>query len=101
MKFTIFTPGVAIPLFGAKIYASDTGVKVIVNQEPTRHGRLWHLSISRNDRYPSWDEIREARDSLLPKDMDFMMILPQEKDYVNVHPNCFHLWQAPKEWGVQ
>ena len=55
----------------------------------------WHLSISHPRRYPNWDEISEAREKLLPADLAFVMLLPAAWDeYVNVHPNCFHLWEC-------
>lgn len=69
--------------------------KVIVSQDPmvvngvTR--LLWHMSISRPDHYPSWDEIKGARYTFLPTEKTFAMIFPPPEEYVNVHPNCFHL----------
>ncbi len=51
----------------------------------------WHMSISRNDRYPYWDEIAYARYELLPQDMTFVFILPPREEYINVHNFCFHL----------
>lgn len=36
----------------------------------------WHLSISRPDRYPSWDEVAKARYELLPKNLNVVMLLP-------------------------
>jgi hypothetical protein len=54
----------------------------------------WHLSISCADRYPTWEEIREARYALLPDDCTMGMLLPPKKEYVNVHPNCFHLHEV-------
>ena len=53
----------------------------------------WHLSISHPNRYPTWDEIKKARYKFMPKDITAAMFLPPEKEYINVHPNCFHLWQ--------
>jgi hypothetical protein len=81
-------------------YATADGLAVIRSIDPTPHGELLHASVSRRDRYPSWDEIHAVRDIVFPKDVDVMMMLPRAGDYVNVHPNCFHLWQTPKEWGV-
>jgi len=69
--------------------------RVLVDQED-RWGngvKLWHLSISCPDRYPTWDEIKDARYSLLPMGLTFAMLLPPMNEYVNVHPNCFHLWE--------
>lgn len=51
----------------------------------------WHLSISRQDRYPSWDEIAKARYELLPNDLIAVMVLPSAEDYINIHNYCFHL----------
>lgn len=57
----------------------------------------WHLSISCPHRYPSWEEIRAARYDLLPLDITMAMLLPPPEEYVNLHPNCFHLHQIPNE----
>lgn len=62
---------------------------VIVSKDPP--SERWHLSISHPHRYPTWDEIRRARYDLLPDDITMAMLLPPKSEYVNVHPNCFHL----------
>lgn len=51
-----------------------------------------HLSISHSNRYPTWQEIKDARYRLMPRDRDVFQVLPPPDDYCNVHPNCFHLW---------
>lgn len=63
----------------------------------------WHLSISFKDhrgepsRYPTWDEIADARYQLLPGHLTFAMLLPPEDRYVSVMDSCFHLhqWDIP------
>lgn len=72
------------------------GNRVLVAQEPRVAGgpRLWHLSISREERYPGWDEIKSAREAFLPLGLTFVMYFPRLDEYVNVHPNCFHLWES-------
>ena len=55
---------------------------------------LWHLSISHKDRYPTWDEIKSAREEHLPMDKTFAMYFPPSEEYVNLHQNCFHLWET-------
>lgn len=66
----------------------------------------WHLSISAlNGRYPTWDEIADARYDLLPGDLDFGIILPPLRDYLNLKGNVFHLWEIqdaalPIERGI-
>lgn len=54
----------------------------------------WHLSISHPDRYPTWDEIAHARYELAPPDISMAMLLPPRGEYINVHANCFQLWEV-------
>ena len=70
-------------------------LQVLVCKEPTGSTArlLWHLSISHPDRYPTWDEICDARYALLPDDCVMAQLLPPRREYVNLHPNCFHLWE--------
>lgn len=78
-------------------------VSIIVALEPAAANgeKLWHLSISRTDRHPSWDEIKQARYKLLPVDKCFGMLLPPPQFYVNVpsQDHVFHLWEItdPRE----
>lgn len=60
-----------------------------------REGGLLHLSISHPSRYPTWDEIKDVRYRMLPPDITAAMLLPPNEDYVNTHPNCFHIWESP------
>jgi len=77
--------------------------RVMLSKEP-RPGRILlanpplslHLSISCEDRYPTWDEIKDAKYSLTPNDLTMVMIFPKPEDYVNIHNFCFHLW----EWDL-
>lgn len=61
-----------------------------------------HLSISCRSRYPSWDEIAEARDRLCDPEETWIMVLRPPDEYVNVDENCFHLWSKTgiqSEWA--
>jgi len=53
----------------------------------------WHISISHLSRYPTWDEIKYARYKLLPPGITMAIYLPPEEQYVDMHPNCFHLFE--------
>lgn len=76
----------------------DGKLAVLVAHEP---GHGWHLSISHRDhqgrlrRYPTWDEIADAREVFLPTDLTFGMILPPADQYVAVHDTTFHLHELP------
>ena len=103
-------PPVAVPAPTSQLpgdhraYRSASGCDVIVAREPAMAApagiwlppaelELWHLSIAHHDRYPSWDEIADARYALVPDEVTMAMLLPPRGDYVNAHEHCFHLWQ--------
>lgn len=81
------------PLPGASAYRSSSNCAIIVGHEPLGPGGelRWHLSISHRNRYPTWDEIKEARYRFIPDQVTMAMLLPPEDEYVNVHNNTFHL----------
>jgi len=79
---------ISSPIPFAKAYKYGS-CAVLVGRE---NGKL-HLSISHAKRYPSWDEIKGARYELMPHDITVAMLLPPPEDYINVHQNCFHLWE--------
>lgn len=83
------------------MYTTESGLAVIASMDRSIHGALLHVSLSRADRLPSWEEVKAIRAAFYPADIDVMMVLPAERDYVNVHDYCFHLWQTPKVWGLQ
>lgn len=58
---------------------------------------LWHLTISRKDRLPTYDEMKTARYQFLPDVPYMVQIFPPKKDFVNVHQFCLHLWE-PKDF---
>lgn len=89
------------PIPGSKAYRRGE-CSIIVGRN--LHGKQesfgalrWHLSISCRNRYPTWDEIRDARYEFVPDDCTMVMVLPPKADYVNVHPNCFHLHEIVED----
>lgn len=71
------------------VYNMDTGSFVIYNIENGRE----HVSISNSKRLPRWDEVKYVRYQLMKPDITVAQILPPKENYVNVHENCFHLWE--------
>ena len=87
-----------------KMLGSAERLVCFTEQHPTDADarRGWHLSISHQvfqdgrskpGRYPTWDEIKDARYRFTPSDIEMCMILPRPSDFVNVHETCFHLHQ--------
>lgn len=62
----------------------------------TEDNGLLHMSIAHPHRYPTWDEIRDIRYQLLPDEKTFGILLPPRAQYVNIHPDCFHLHEIPQ-----
>ena len=80
----------------------DGHLTVLVGPEPDG----FHLSISHRvdlpeggtapGRYPTWDEILEAREFFTNPQVSFVMHLPTREEYVNVHETTFHIWEAQR-----
>jgi hypothetical protein len=87
-------------------WRADDGLTMFASLDPLPHQhitskpRFLHLSVSRPDRYPAWDEMVAAVEALAGPDLDMAMIKPRRADYVSPHPNCFHWWELPTEWGI-
>ena len=58
----------------------------------TMDGGKWHLSASTN--HPlGYNEMKELRYKFLPDNIQVAQIFPPRKEFVNIHENCYHLWQ--------
>ena len=83
-----------MPSIYSKAYAKGD-LRIWLTRDVYNNNQLrWHMSISTKTRYPTWNEIRDAWYALKPKEcanVTVAMMLPPEAEYVNVHPNCFHL----------
>ena len=80
---------------GSKYYKMGR-CKIILS--PPFRGHGWHMSISRDDHYPSWDEVAHAWYSLV-SDADErtgLMILPPHDQYIDIHNFCFQVHEEPK-----
>lgn len=83
--------------FGFRYFTMGDCVILVARKPLGEDGALeWHLSISCQDRYPTWDEISDAREKLLPADEAFGFVLPRRDRYVNEHEFCFHLHRLPE-----
>lgn len=64
------------------------GKNILINKEDD----LWHLSVSANHTL-GYYELKEIRYKFMPNDMQVAQIFPPREDFVNIHKNCFHLFQ--------
>jgi len=71
------------------------GLRVLLSVAPEKDGNVWmHASCSREDRLPSWDDIKEMKDLFVGTQRTAIQVLPPEAEYVNQHPNVLHLWSC-------
>lgn len=78
-------------------------VLVIASDE----GGWEHVSVSRQDRAPTWAEMCEVKDLFFLPEEVVVQYHPARSEYVNFHPNCLHLWRpvgqqmpTPPAWMV-
>ena len=76
----------------AQCYASKKGLRVIITVEVHEGQKWWHVSVSRENRLPTWQDIRKVKDLFVGADEKAIMVLPSDDEYVNVHPYCMHLY---------
>jgi len=65
------------------------------------NGMGWeHVSASRKDRCPTWDEMCQVKDFFFYPEECVVQFHPPHREYVNNHPFCLHLWR-PTEWEIR
>jgi len=96
--------GDALNGFGYLKLAHGQEVKIIFSC-----GEGWdHVSVSRRDRAPTWDEMCQVKAFFFAPEERVVQYHPKESEYVNLHPNCLHLWRwqggefpAPPTWMIR
>lgn len=76
-------------------------LRLIASTDNTRHGRLLHVSVSKESELPSWYEMIAIKRHFYPDDVAAVMVAPEETEYVNIHEFTLHWWQLPVKWSMQ
>lgn len=65
------------------------------------NGSAWaHVSVSRADRLPNWEEMMEIKADFLGDLGSVQVAPPGSQSYVNFHPNCLHWWAPLDRWPL-
>lgn len=73
-----------------------TGLKVIISSGIEQDGKEWiHLSVSRADRLPTWDEL-ETKEAFIGLEAEAIQVIPRRSKHINIHPYCLHLFFCPE-----
>lgn len=94
-------------LFGGWLFADDPrragrftllspdGLRVIISGSTYDDGRRWlHLSVSRSDRVPDWEDLKRVKSRFFGDETTAVQVFPPNSRWVNVHPYCLHLWRC-------
>lgn len=89
---------IALPGYPAGDATNGCFVVPLKHQQKLRviasDGLGWeHVSVSRSDRCPTWDEMCQIKDLFWDEDDCVVQYHPPKEDWVNNHPNCLHLWR--------
>ncbi len=72
-------------------HVHDGDLHLLVSEEDNKlHAAIWHTKHPAKNRiptgrFPTWDEIQDARDSVLPKESKFVAVVDRDK--------VIHLWE--------
>jgi len=79
-------------------YKGRAGLRVFFTVSRERDGREWvHVSCSRKERIPDWDDIRAVKDLFIGTGKEALQVFPPESEYVNLHTTTLHLWHCLDE----
>ncbi len=71
------------------------GLSVIASAAIYDDGREWlHVSFSRRNKMPSYADLQLVKREFIGNDKKAIMVFPEQENYVNIHPNCLHLWYS-------
>lgn len=80
--------------YGANCGAFRFGKLRIISSGTPQAGAPWeHVSVSLEDRCPTWGEMVQVKRMFWRDDETVIQFHPSADNYVNVHPYCLHLWK--------
>lgn len=84
-----FVPRLGMGRNGPGGFKDASPLKVIASD-----GEGWeHVSVSLTTRCPSWEEMCFIKSMFWDKEDCVVQYHPPEREYVNNHPYCLHLWR--------
>lgn len=76
------------------------GMAVIVSAARYQDGKLWlHISLSRPSSMPRYEDIAYVKRQFLGDDFKAIMVMPEKRYHVNIHPYCLHLYHCLEKGG--
>lgn len=84
----------ACPVANGRLWTAPIGKHNFISVIASIDAGSAHVSIAHNARYPNWQEILAVRAWAFSEETEVVMVLARASEYVNIHQNCFHLWES-------
>jgi len=77
------------------VYRSRGGLLVILSGAREEDGKRWlHLSVSRRERLPNWEDLKLVKEVFLGAESTALMVFAPKSQWISIHPFVHHLWVA-------
>ncbi len=77
----------------ARGFTPADGMRMLTSVGQEKDGKRWlHLSVSRGDRLPDYDDIARVKETWIGPDRMALQLFPRRDEHVNLHPRTLHLW---------
>jgi len=79
---------------GAAFTEPRLGLHVIATLDEGGPDCWLHVSVSRKDRIPSYEDLHLVKRLFIGDHRDCVQYFPPRSKHVNLHPFCLHLWHC-------
>lgn len=77
----------------SRTYVSAGGLRVVHSVDLLDDGTFWdHLSVSRPERLPSWDDLVLVKETFIGLEREALQLFPLRSEYMNLCKHCLHIW---------
>ena len=73
------------------------GISIIAGVAKYNGVQWLHVSFARKSRMPTYAEMKMIKRDFIGEDKKAIFVLPKKENYVNIHPNCLHLWTCEND----
>jgi len=88
-------------LDGAMYKRSSDGMTVITSGSIELDDKRWaHVSMAHRGRVPSYGDMVIVKNLFIGRNKRAIQLFVDERDHVNLHPYCLHLWHCLDEDGI-
>lgn len=78
---------------GGIAYTTPYNVCIVILRCEKHGGGWWkHVSVSENNRIPTWSLVKHVKETFIGMGEKAIMVLPKSDEYVNDNPNVLHLF---------